>query len=175
MDGPGIVRLAGLVLLLVVAAWSDISRGRIPNFLTFAGMGLGFGIAVAEALLQGRFDPLALSFLGWVAGFGIFYIPHHFKLLGRGDVKLMGAVGALQGPPLSALFIFHAIFYISLTAACMALVLLIWQGRLLEGLKNSLRLLVKPRLAAELPQITLPYGVAIAAGTLWAVSLALMR
>ncbi len=82
-----------LAALLLLAAGFDLKRQRIPNTLTLAGLLLGLfwhgvaggwpGLAVA---LEG-IGVAALTLLFWLA-----------RSLGAGDVKLLGAVGALMGP-----------------------------------------------------------------------------
>src|SRR6516164_1590830 len=83
-----------LFALIAIAAVSDIRSRRIPNWLTFGGMLVG--LAVNAALLGSR--GLKTSALGLLVGFGVYFALYLFRAIGAGDVKLMGAVGALVGP-----------------------------------------------------------------------------
>ena len=93
--------------------------------------------------------------------------------LGAGDVKLMAAVGALA--PMSASvpgwsFVLLAMMYTALVGAAIAIGILIWQKRLLQGLKDSARTLVALRVKRppQRPTVHVPYGLAIGVGTIWA-------
>lgn len=171
MDEVRLLRLTALFALLVGSVYSDIAQNKIYNWLTYSGIALGLALAGAEVILSGENTYLLPSGVGLVLGFGIFAIPYYFGWMGGGDVKLMAAIGALQGAELGTFFILRAIFYTSLFGACMALLLLIWRGRLWSGLRGSVGLLVRPRgqTVESATSETIPYGVAIVAGTLWAL------
>ncbi len=72
---------------------TDMKWGRIYNWLTFPAIFAGWLINLA---LFG-FSGLGYSFLATLAGIGLYIIPAAFGLIGMGDVKLMGAIGALGG------------------------------------------------------------------------------
>ena len=79
-------------LLCAAAAW-DVCARRIPNGLTLAGLAAGFlwhGV-------RGGGPGLLLSAEG-VAVSALALLPYAIRGLGAGDVKLLGAVGALAGP-----------------------------------------------------------------------------
>lgn len=75
-----------LVLLVSLAAVTDIHRRRIPNWLTLTGALLGFWL-----------NGPAFASLGLVLGFCFYLGLYLLKAASPGDVKLMGAVGALTG------------------------------------------------------------------------------
>jgi prepilin peptidase CpaA len=83
-----------LLALIAIAAVSDIRSRRISNWLTFGGMLVGLGTNAALLGLGG----LRTSALGLLVGFGVYFALYLFRAIGAGDVKLMGAVGALVGP-----------------------------------------------------------------------------
>ena len=93
------------------------------------------------------------------------------KSFGWGDVKLMAAVGAAMGYPL----VLGALAFISLAGALQAVVTLIWHGSVWDTLGAQLsRLgqkakLIKPQQQSTPPARHIPYGVAIALGSVWAM------
>ena len=94
----------------------------------------------------------------------LFYV---FGGMGGGDVKLMGAVGALLGHRL----IMPVVIYTALIGGVMAFLVLIWRGNLWRAMTGLFRR--KPRDEAEegggeekRPATTIPYGIAIVCGCL---------
>lgn len=165
-----LVRWGLLFAAVIYSAYTDMVQGRVSNAVTFGGMAVGLGLhyaahgwsaAAGQALLPGL--SCALSGLAW--GLGLFIIPYVLGGLSAGDVKLMGAVGALGGYP----FILPAIFFTVTAGAVLALSVLIWKGRLRAGLWRSLKLLVGlKRAGAAAPgeeRTPINYAVAIAAGS----------
>ena len=86
--------VALLMAVLVTATYTDLRSSRIPNLLTFTAMGTG---PVAHACLAG-FQGIFFSLEGLAVGLGLFFLLYVPGGLGAGDVKLMGAVGAMVGP-----------------------------------------------------------------------------
>ncbi len=174
-DGILVGRHAALFTALVVAVYTDLARGRIPNWLTYPAIALG---CAAAYLLGGTDWPgssafvpqdprpsLSVALAGAAAGGGVLLVLHLAGGMGAGDVKLMAAVGALMGLGFSL----HALFYTSLAGAVLAVGVLAAKGKLGEGGRGTLRFLWPWRDRTRDPErVTLPYGVAIAAGTMWA-------
>ena len=85
---------AVLAIVLFLAVYLDIRTSRIPNWLTFTGMGSGL---LVHILLEGAQGTIfSLSGLG--TGLILFFAFYFLGAMGAGDVKLMGAVGAMVGP-----------------------------------------------------------------------------
>jgi prepilin peptidase CpaA len=93
-------------------------------------------------------------------------------VLGAGDWKLMGAVGAFLGPVLMLFVLFCSL----LTSGLMAFVQMIRAQRVIETFRN-MKVLVRglfafgmktnPRISLDNPALMkLPFGVAVAAATL---------
>ena len=155
------------MLTLVVSATTDVLKRKIYNVVTYPaiglGLALGFGIGGVGTSAWGH------SLLGHLTGFGLgfalLFFVYWSRAVGGGEVKLAAAIGALYGFP----FIVTALFWSSLIGALMAIWVLIWRARLVEGLWRSVR--YATTLRGDLPDrddpaaIAIPYGVALAFGT----------
>jgi prepilin peptidase CpaA len=89
------IRAALLLLALVLgAAVYDVRYRRIPNWLALGG-------AVCGVALNTFFPSPDFGFWfalkGLALGFGFYLILYALRAMGAGDVKLMGAVGAIVG------------------------------------------------------------------------------
>jgi prepilin peptidase CpaA len=80
--------------VLIAAAVFDLRYQKIPNALTFPTI----LIALAYAGFARGLDGLLFSAGGLVLGMGILIVPYLMGGMGAGDVKLLGAVGAILGP-----------------------------------------------------------------------------
>jgi Flp pilus assembly protein protease CpaA len=184
-DGIVLARHVCLLALAVTCAYTDLARGKLYNVVTLGGVALGLALAyfLDSAAPQTNFHfPLTTylvrAALGAALGGGALFLLYLAGGFDAGDVKMMAAVGALgtptltrSGPADSYTFVLWALFYTALVGAAIGVGLLIWRGRLRQGLKESLRALVsfrRPR-REELPaDATMPYGLAISIGTVWA-------
>src|SRR5674476_228169 len=93
MDNAGSMpALLVLALMLAIAVYVELKESRIPNWLTLSGMALGLLIGYLHGTAA-----FWMSLGGLVIGFGFLFIFYVFGGLGGGDVKLMGAAGALMG------------------------------------------------------------------------------
>jgi prepilin peptidase CpaA len=156
-----------LLLLVSIAAVNDLATRRIPNRLLLAGLGCALGLRLLSA------DPvsaLLAAFGGMAAGLAMFLPFYLMRGMAAGDVKMIAVVGAFTGP--------GEVFQIAVLSWCaggvMALLLVLLHGRLrlvLGNLGAMLREVMIPggSLAGAPQQASagsMPYGVAIAAGTL---------
>lgn len=89
------ITIAQWVALTVsfVAMITDLRWGKIYNWLTFPAIFAGWAINFATGGISG----LAYSFAATVLGILIYMPAAGFGLMGMGDVKLLGAIGALGG------------------------------------------------------------------------------
>ncbi len=162
-------RAGMLVALLIAAAWSDYGTGRIPNALVFGGavMALAFGVLAPPAGTSTP-DALLLALGGMACGFAALLPFYLLRAMGAGDVKLMAMTGAFLGLP-GALWAIAASF---LAGGAMSLAYLAARGELRRAAANlgALGLLVSsgsaPVLDSRTSAGTMPYGIAIAAGTI---------
>ena len=173
-----------LICLLVIAARSDIKTRRIPNWLVLSGILVGL---LANSLLPGgsgfnnTFVPGGLGWLAALQGMGLgiaVLLPLYLlRAMGAGDVKLMGMVGAFLGP----VHVQGAILFTLLAGGLIALMLALRSGMLKRLLQNIKYILMSGMVKMSVGQSPvmddlplsvgkLPYGVAIAIGTLgWLV------
>lgn len=122
-----------LAIMVLIAAVSDIRSRTIPNWLTLAGIGAGLAL---HTYLSG-WAGLKFAAAGLGVSAVIFLPLFALRFLGGGDVKLMGAVGALSGVQnLIAIFIVDAIL-----GGVAALVLVVVKGRLGKTFSNMGRMI----------------------------------
>ncbi|MDB6353955.1 prepilin peptidase [Trichococcus sp. K1Tr] len=167
-----------LLILVSLSAAFDAKERRIPNKITFMGVVVG----LLFNLINGGWIGLLNSFLGLLAGIAIFFIPFAVGGMGAGDVKLMGAIGALMGWRFSM----ETAIYSALVGGVMVLVFLLYTGKMRDTLIWMLMALVQLlnriiqkrgysetlmkaeqtfyRNGQEYKKIYIPYGVAIAGG-----------
>jgi prepilin peptidase CpaA len=159
-----------VLLLVVSAAVQDLAARRIPNRLLLAGWLVALPL---HALGASPGAALLASLGGAGAGFLLFLPLYLLRGMAAGDVKLMATVGAFVGPT-SALEIAVLTWC---AGGLMGLAIVLAKGRLRAALGNAadllrpwlLRLAALPAPAAPMRQPSvgsMPYGVAIAAGTL---------
>lgn len=150
-------------LLVTAAAGFDLARNRIPNWLTYTSAVLGLVLGA----IMGGLSGLGNAGLGFLAGFIPMLLIYMGGGMGAGDVKLMGAGGALLGFPEALNMLLGSIL---VGGFCAALILL-WQGRLFRILQYCLSklwsLVYLPHYPEPLPEHkdSFPFGVAIALGT----------
>jgi len=153
--------------LVTLAAALDLRDRKIPNWLIFAGTGAALllrGLLGLELLRAG----LVGTGIGLAVGYGLFAL----GVFGGGDGKLLMAVGACFGGPDRIL---GALLAIALAGGVLGILwavrekvllpLLLNTGRTMTylltlGRAGSLRTMTSPG------AISVPYGVAIAAGSL---------
>ena len=150
-------------MLALIAGWTDLRSRRIPNWLTLPGLIAGVALNARAGGLAG----LKASLLG--AGLGLLLLLPFvlIRSLGAGDWKLAGSLGAFVGPGTLADVLIGSVF----VAGVMALVLVIYKGRLRETVRNIGHLLASlgtfhmpgPEVSLDNPQsVNVPYGVALA-------------
>ncbi len=159
-----------LLCVLMIASIMDIRSNRIPNWLTFSAVILGLGLN----FILGGVSGLLYSAAGLFTGVSLLILLYAFGGMGAGDVKLMGAVGAMIGPQM----VLWAALYTALIGGIYAIVLMIIHPRLKAkraAVVQTLKGLIffrtfnynKPIETQNAPKLC--YGVAIAIGTIAAV------
>lgn len=177
--------LLPLALLLIAAAWFDSRQRRIPNALVLTGALAALTLHTVLPAGEGFASQLpgGLGLATSAAGLGLclllFFPLFALGFLGAGDVKLMAMVGAFLGPdalPGLAISIALAGGLLSLAVAFRTGM----AGATLRNLFGALRWGSVGVISAyapqeQAPQAGVPYGVAIAAGTVAYLMFALYR
>ena len=83
-----------IALILGISLAEDLRRKKIPNIVTFPGMIIG----ISYHVFLNSFNGLLFGIAGGALGISFFLIPYLSGGMGAGDVKLMGALGAILGP-----------------------------------------------------------------------------
>lgn len=174
-----------LCALLLVAVWFDVKGHIIPNWLVLTGTGLGlfFNSALPEGYGFISVLPGALGFAKALAGLGlglVILLPlYMLRAMGAGDVKLMAMVGAFLGPTA----MIGTILVTFIVGGVLTLAVVLYRGtavRLFQNLRTMLLGSFFKATLHEMPTLDpasesagkLPYGIAIAAGTLIYIFLA---
>ncbi len=163
--------------IAMVGAIHDARSRRIPNQLTFTAIAAGF---VVRAAVGGWLGLESAAWGALLAG-GIFFLFFVVGGMGGGDMKLMAAVGAWAGVQQVTPILLAA----ALAGGVLAIGYMIADGTVGRTLSNSI-ILVRHHLTSGLrphPQINVqesgttrvPFGIAIAIGTLFCAGSALLR
>lgn len=132
--------LLAAVLVAALAAWFDWRTGEIPNWLSFGPLALapfahaGFGLAREGWGAAGQ--GFGFSILGVITCGAIPIFLYRSGAIGGGDVKLLGAMGAILRPMIGI----EMEMYSFIVAALYAPVWLAYEGKLLKTLGNTLLL-----------------------------------
>jgi prepilin peptidase CpaA len=166
---PDLALLSIALALSVAAAAIDVKQRRIPNWLTYPGIISGL---VLRSLLLG-WKGTASALAGCALAGGIFLLFYAVRAMGAGDVKLFASLGSLLGRC-------DAVVMLLATAICggvMAIVYAVYRKRARVTFGNlgaALQfhavsgLRAHPELNLDNPvALRMPYGLAIAAGTLY--------
>ena len=153
------------IVLVTVAAYTDIRWAKIRNTLTVPAVALGLVLNS----LRG-WDGLLLSLEGIGVGLALFLISSIFgRILGGGDIKLLVGIGALQGPA----FLAWTIVYTAVIGGIIGLAIALCHRALLAKLKALfvgcyLRLTCRVPMDIDQegsPGLRFPYAIAIGLGT----------
>ena len=147
MDTATLIEMLCVLFLLasgVFVVYYDLRFNSIPNWITYAGILLGFVLVVF--FRRGDLMNYVAAFL---VGGGVFYAMFLCGWFGGGDVKLVAMIGLLMG----SRFLLDAVVYMTVAGglvACCYVVEHLLRRKPLRGAK-------------------IPYGTAIMAGTYYAI------
>lgn len=153
-----------LIAVLTLAVWFDVSESRIPNWITVGGLvgALGFRAIVGV-------EALSAGIHGGALGFALGIILFAAGAMGAGDGKLLVTVGAclglemfVQSLPLIGAFGGLLVLAVTLRKGTSIATFLRFRELLLYTVSFG-RIGGRRTLAME-GAVTVPYGVAVAAG-----------
>jgi prepilin peptidase CpaA len=155
-----------ILIIALVAVYTDLSYGKIYNWMTYPAIVLG--------LLSNGYMYGLDGFKAALLGIGVaFVLTCPFLMaggIGGGDVKLLMAIGSLQG----ALFLLSTLFYAAIIGGIWAMGYLIWKGKFfstfLNVLKFSASIFYPPwrsSLAINKSSGRILFGIPIALGCFW--------
>lgn len=155
----------------IVAAVTDVSTRRIPNWLTYSTM---LGAIAGRTIFQGWVGLRGAVFGGLLAG-GLFLVFFLLHTMGAGDVKLVTAIGCVVGPGRGLQMVLAG----AIAGGVLALVYVILRGRLRTTLANigdlvrfhhAFGLAEHPTLNLSSAQaVRMPYALPIAVGVIFTV------
>jgi prepilin peptidase CpaA len=158
-----------LCVVAVVSAITDLWKGKIYNAVTYPAVLVGIAL---QLWLHGA-PGLGVALGGFLVGFFPAFLLFVLGGMGGGDVKLLGAVGAVAGAVAATETLILAFVF----GGLLALAKLAWHGRLFSSFGRTLRVLagwvvpgVGGAAATTAPPLTVRFGVAIciaALATLW--------
>lgn len=160
----------------LLACITDVRKRVIPNWLTLSSAALGLLLHYKLGGWTGLSSSLAA---GLIAG-AFFLVLYMVGGMGAGDVKLIAAVGFLNGLPSMMLLLVVT----ALSGGVFALALALRRGRLLQTLRNVCQLAAHHAQQGTQPHVELnlsnentlriPYAVPIAVGCI-AAACAILR
>lgn len=175
MSKAQVAILVILAVALAISVVTDLRSRKIKNVVTLPTIALCLALRLASEGWGGWTTGLASGLLGMSLGFLPFWAMGLAGGMGMGDVKLMAAVGAAVGFPM----VIACLICVAIAGGVQAILQLLWDGLLMRTLGGMGKaVLAKARLTdkpAELTRKKIPYGVAIAVGTVWAVAWAMTQ
>ncbi len=166
MSNHLLINFAQLIPLAAVITYYDVRYRRIPNRVVLLTLVSGL---VMNAIV-GAWSGVRASLVGCALAFGLMLVLHLFGAMGAGDVKLFAAIGAIIGVS-SVLSTFLVIL---ITGAVLAVILMLRAGTARVTMQRVLLILAGLAPGWKVPRFpapadrrqTIPYGVAIAFGSL---------
>lgn len=153
-----------LIFVLLATVW-DLKTRRIPNAITFSSMIIGIALNLYLSGIGGFKN----SIVGLTIGILLLVIPFALGGIGAGDVKLLAAIGAING----GTFALYTFLYSSIAGAVIAVGYVFMRRQISLALETT-TIIVRniPAIlrgghesAAFSAGIKFPYGTAILVGT----------
>ncbi|VBB44129.1 Peptidase A24A prepilin type IV [uncultured Desulfatiglans sp.] len=156
-----------LAAILLLVAFRDFRVQKIPNLITYGTMAAAM---IFHSILNG-IDGLLFSVGGLAAGIGLFLLPYLLGVMGAGDTKLLGAIGAVLGAKSVVLVALFTAVCGGIYAAILLVVKRDYARKALPSYATTLKTFFYTRQFSSAqspssePKPKLFYGIAIAAGT----------
>lgn len=157
-----------LALVVIISVYTDLTEQKILNKVVLPGVLLGFGVNIYYMGGPG----LLFSGKGVLVGMGLLLIPFILGGMGAGDVKLLGAIGAIKGTQ----FVFNTFIGTALAGGLIAIIVIITRKKFLSTLKRigiGLYIVFTSKNVNAIKNMEqddekgyFPYGLAISVGTL---------
>ena len=165
LEGQNLAMALIFVPLAIIATYMDVRYRRIPNLVVLITL---LGGLTLNAFFGG-WHGLLLSAAGGALAFALMFMLHVFGTMGAGDVKLFAAIGAI----FSSSLVLRAFVAVALTGGVLAVCKMVYarrtratMSRVFEFFFGLLPGQTLPRFEVPAdPSYTLPYGVAICAGS----------
>ena len=164
-----IVATSVMLAMLAAAVVTDLRTGKVYNWLTAPSVAVGLALGA----VSGGFPAITDRLLGMAAVLAVAILLARLANLGGGDVKLLAAVGALQG-------VHFAIWAMLLTGVCGGVLATVVMLRRRAVKATALNMYVamlsnagglRTDLAAGSVGGRIPYSIAIALGAALALAL----
>lgn len=111
-----------LIIMTAICIFTDLKKQRIYNIILFPFVAMAFLLS----LYNGGISQLLTSIKGMLLGMALLIIPFAMGGMGGGDVKLLGAIGALKG----TIFVLSVFLTGAMAGGLISLVILLKTGRL---------------------------------------------
>jgi prepilin peptidase CpaA len=144
------------LIVALISGYTDIRYRKILNLVSLPAIAVGFILQVVFFGLPG----LISAGVGFLIGFGFFFLFYVFGGMGAGDVKLMGALGALLGQT----YIVYTIIFTGLFG--LIIVIILFFPYLFLAIKTR-----KPGIFLAFRKHYMPYGIAISLGAILTILL----
>ncbi|MBU8932636.1 MAG: prepilin peptidase [candidate division Zixibacteria bacterium] len=161
----GTMAFMAAIIVAALAVYTDLRWRKIPNNLTVPAVAAG----IILNILSGGWNGLLFSLTGLVIGIVVFIVPFALRGMGGGDVKLMGALGALLG----GYAIVSIAIYTAILGGVLAIVVAVYNHQMGSSLRKVMMLLAKlvpfvgrSKEIDKTTSLRLPYGLAIGGGTM---------
>lgn len=117
-----------IFISMTVAVYYDCTQHKIKNFITFPTALLGCMMNFIHLGYSGLF----ISLKGWFLPVMLLFVFYSINVMGAGDIKFFGAIGAIMGYRFAITSVIFSIFF----GAVIALILLVKRGQVIQGLKR---------------------------------------
>lgn len=159
------IPIVAISIYFILVCITDTKKAKIPNLLNLSLALFGLVYNFISYGWEGFFGH---SLLGMFLGLMLLMIPHLMGGFGAGDVKALGALGAVTGPE-AILYIF---IYMALWGGAMAVLHYIFNKDIVGKARDILRTLQTSTISLDPSELTptkvetlrFPYAAAIALG-----------